>query len=320
VVQRQDHILLVTTPLIIIGLAYIATHDPVLAILVSAFTVALVFNMVAKTMGAAPMVVSIATGAALIIANKASWLSLLLLAAIMAGMLYPILLQRRAHEDDYLYAGTGIFLICLALLSALRYATNGQSPFIALHALMTDMLDHIEQVLKESAASGTSPGQQQLLEHWPQYRSSLLYYLPGTALALWMVVTYSVIRMVRRRMKGASVNVPVFSFMRIKERYLFILIFGIVMEIVGRLENQEVLLYVSRTILLVTGVTYFLVGLSLVTYLFLIKQTASLLAMVLKVAFLIVIIFQPYLLALLGLLDVWFDFRKLSKPARSNVA
>ncbi len=321
-IQRQNSMLLITTPLIIIGLVYIAAHDPLLAVLNSAFTVALVFNMLMKTAGTAPMTISICTGIALVIFSKASWLSLLFLAAIMTGMLYPVLIQRRAREDDYMYIGTGIFLACFALLIGLRYATYGQGPLAALQTLMAEILSNIEEVLKEGLQSGTSEGQQQLFENWPQYKNSLPYYLVGSALSLWMLVTYGVTRMIRRRLKGANSPVPPFPFFRIKEQYLFVLIFGIVMEILARLQNQEALFYISRAIFLFAGITYFLVGLSLIAYLFLVKhtQTKSPLSFVMKVVFLFVIVFQPYICAILGLLDVWFDFRKLTKPARKSVA
>lgn len=312
--------LLIATPLIIIGLVYIAARDPLLAILNSAFTVALVFNMAIKTTGTAPMAVSICLGIALIIANKVSWLSLLFLAAIMTGMLYSVLLQRRVHEDDYLYVGTGIFFACFFLLIGLRYAMYGQNPLAALQELMTATLNNFEEAMKEGIQAGKSAAQQQFLENWPKYRNSLPYYLVGGALSLWMVVTYGVTRVIRSRLAGAPVSVQPFPFLRIKERYLFVLIFGIALEILGRVENQEALFYISSTIFLLVGITYFLVGLSLIGYLFLVKQTKSPFSIILKAVFLFVIVFQPYICALLGLLDVWFDFRKLSKPARNHVA
>lgn len=321
-IERQNSILLITTPLIIIGLVYIAAHDPLLAVLNSAFTVALVFNMLMKTAGTAPIAVSICTGIALIVFSKVSWLSLLFLAAIMTGMLYPLLVQRRVREDDYMYVGTGIFLAYFFILIGLRYATYGQSPLDALQALMAQILNNIEEVLKEGLQSGTPGGQQQLFENWPQYKNSLPYYLVGSALSLWMLVTYGVTRMIRRHLKGADSPVPPFPFFRIKEQYLFVLIFGIVMEILGRLQNHESFFYISRAIFLFAGITYFLVGLSLIAYLFLVKQTQakSPFSPILKLVLLLVIVFQPYICAILGLLDVWFDFRKLSKPVRNRVA
>jgi uncharacterized protein YybS (DUF2232 family) len=216
-----------------------------------------------------------------------------------------------------MYIGTGIFLASLLVLVGLRYATYGQSPLGALQALMTETVNAVEGVLKEGLQSSESGGQQQLLDNWAQYKNSLPYYLVGGALTLWAVVTYGILRTLRRRLGGAHVPVPPFLFLRIKERYLFILIFGIVLEILGHLGSQSGFFYISRTIILFAGITYFLVGLSLIAYVFLAKQMKSPFSFVLKFVLLLAILFQPYICAILGLLDVWFDFRKLSKPTRN---
>jgi hypothetical protein len=318
--RRQNPYLLAgLSAVVALALFRLGAEDVLLAVVNAALIVGVFFHLALKAPPAVRLLAAVLVIVAMLFVDHFGWLTVLFAASLFLGLYYYRLARTLQREDDFLYAPLLYGLFFFSVLLLISYMMHRQNPIEAMRGFFETSWREVKQYLQDVGAfSKLSPAERSTEE--TLLRNRLFYYFTGSALALYQVIVFFLCRFVRRRGAALIGREPApFAFLRIREQYLFILILAIVVEIIGSYKDEASLLYISRTIFVFTGTTYFLAGLSLVAFLFLWrkKRQGQLgLLIFLPYGALALFLFYPRICAVVGLLDVWFDFRaKLPIPA-----
>jgi hypothetical protein len=143
------------------------------------------------------------------------------------------------------------------------------------------------------------------------------YYIGGQIISFTFMMNF-VMRL--QRMRGEPV-LPLIFF-KIKEPYVFLLIFAMGAEIFRYLLERKELLYISRPLFVFIGTTYFLAGLAVVGFMIISSRARpkTLLSRWLVIFLVMILLMKPIVGAAIGLLDIWFDFRKLKLIKEGDIA
>ncbi|MBN1903460.1 hypothetical protein JW926_19235, partial [Candidatus Sumerlaeota bacterium] len=174
---------------------------------------------------------------------------------------------------------------------------------------LTGISERLNEIIREGADQISGESREEYLKMTQDFMSHFPYYYIGIQVAVFPLVFNFILRILRNR----EVLVGHFLLFKIKERYVFLLIFGMGIEIFRYFLDRKELLYFSRSIFVFLGVTYFLAGLAVIGYLILMRrlQSNSMLSRVFTFVLIFIIIMKPIICSAIGLLDIWFDFRKL---------
>lgn len=148
-------------------------------------------------------------------------------------------------------------------------------------------------------------------EPWETLGPRLVLVSFSMQLALWMVVLWFFNRFARRRsgrMAGYYNSLVLF---RIRPAYTFLLIGALIFEILSVWLGQDKLLTVAYPLFAAAGVGFFMVYFGIVLFLLALAQAS---AEGPSVGLRLAVIFAPLLIVfgpLIGMADVWFDFRKI---------
>lgn len=228
----------------------------------------------------------------------------LLLAAALAGEVGARLTKADAGEDDYFFAP----LLTLAAVMALMVTLGAGHGWMAVIGRISRSLEPMAAALRESARQ---------FEGVPEafYSKKLILAMIAFtwALALWVAG-----RLARRavgRLRGLRTSLIMF---RIHVRYIFLLILGLILEIFSSLASSDSLSHMAWPILGVVALAGFLGGIGIALFLAAVRRMAGRVqeAFWITVAGIATALYCPHLVALIGLVDVWADFRKLERLRR----
>lgn len=232
-----------------------------------------------------------------------------LVAAGVAGLVGAQLTRRRAEEDEFFFLPLGAAALTLGLLVAAG-AGGGPAAVGAKFAAFCQVLQQgVQEQVRTNPAYASSQAEIQLiLSHFKGWCLSLQAIV--WALALWLGGRQA------RRLLG-RLHTPRSSFLlfRIQQRFIFVLILALVLEIFSILTQRGALSYAAWPLFGVMAVGCFFAGLGVVLFQLMVRRLLGrprgLLGPMALVVALALAFWQ--LVALLGLLDVWFDFRRLSR-------
>jgi hypothetical protein len=240
-----------------------------------------------------------------------------ILASAVAGGAGAWLTRRDAEEDDFYFLPLGAAVLVFLVLTGLTSGGLWRHEIQLLNQVIQETRVTMEQNMKEIQANG--PGLMPMTrENWDQMSPVLGYYLLPSFIGLWILGLWLCGRLARRilgRLKGPR---PVLMLFQIRQRYIFLLILGLILEIFSILSKREGLAYIAWFLLGVIGIAGFFEGLGVILFLVTIRrmlgrfQSAlwlSLLGIVVALAF-------QWVSVVLGLADIWFDFRKLERLRR----
>lgn len=229
----------------------------------------------------------------------------LLAASALAGAVGAKMAARDANEDDFFFIPFLIVIGVLALTVTLG-AGGGWTKMLSRTAgYLGEFRDNWKKVME---SSGTEV---------PDWALKLPFFLTFHII-LWGLGLWLAGRLARRitgHLGGLKSSLIMF---RIQHRYIFLLILGLILEIFSSLAPYDTYAYLAWPILGLVGLAGFLDGLGILLFLAAIRRMAGRVqeAFWLTVLGMITALMLSHLMALIGLADVWFDFRKLERLRR----
>ena len=234
-----------------------------------------------------------------------------------AGVVGARLTRSDADESDFFFLPLMTGVLLLALLITLGVG-GGWGVLVgrASRVLAEARLQIQNNLNAAPAADQASKIYQQeyarlIMEHFNL--SILTVFSVFWALAMWLAG-----RLARRflgRLKGLRSHIMMFQ---IHHRYIFLLILGLILEIFSSLAKRDTFSYLAWPILGVVGLAGFLAGLGIILFLAAIRRMAGQTQSAFWLTLLGVMMAIPfwYIIAIFGLADTWFDFRKLERLRR----
>lgn len=229
----------------------------------------------------------------------------LLAASAAAGALGATLAARNADEDDFFFIP--LLLVLGVMLLAITLGAGGGWPktFERTRVYFAEISVNLKKSL-ESTGKET-----------PEWVVSMPFLLTLHVI-LWGLGLWLAGRLARRvtgHLGGLKSSLIMF---RIQHRYIFLLILGLILEIFSSLATRETFAYLAWPILGLVALAGFLDGLGILLFLAAIRRMAGRTqeAFWLTVMGVITAFMLGQFTALVGLADVWFDFRKLERLRR----
>jgi hypothetical protein len=291
------------------SLYVLADIHPVMALAAGGFIAALVVAIGKKTSLPTADLFALVLGVLILFMNRFGWTTVVLLPSLMIGSVWLRLGRKRLELDDHLYLPLLMIALGIGILLFFRRQILGYREAFSLLCGLTDVLTSLHQILLDGAEQLTGEMREEYLALVENIQAQFPYYYIGAQIMAFTLVMNFILRV--QRQSGDQWQ-PVL-FLKIKEKYVFLLICGLGIEIVRYLFDQKQFLYVSRSIFVVLGATYFLAGLAVLGFLILTKRlrTDSFFSRWFVLMLLFLIIIKPVICMAIGLLDIWFDFRRL---------
>lgn len=241
-----------------------------------------------------------------------------MLASVMAGGAMAWLMVRQGCEDDFYFIPTAVallgFLLLLGLADGLRWGPALKQAEASLAVLHAQFQVQIQQSMSV-AQSGSLFDPEQIRQGSQLVDGHFGPFIVTTIIGFWGLGLWLAGRLARRltgRLWGRQGSI---MFFRIRHPYIFLLILGLILEILSSLYAWEQLSYVAWPVLIWFAIACFVEGLGVLLFMVAIRRAAGFRrsAMVLGVAGFFLLFLRPPLGVLIGLADVWFDFRKLGR-------
>ena len=291
------------------SLYVLADIHPVMAVAAGGFCAALVVTIGKRTSFQAADLFALVLGALILFMNRFGWTTVVLLPSLIIGSVWLRLGSKRLELDDRLYLPCLMIAFGIGILFFFRRQILGYREAFSLLSGLTEVLEALRQILLDGADQLTGDMRKEYLALVDNIQLQFPYYYIGAQVTSFTLVMNVILRVGRQ----PGDQWQPFLFLKIKEKYVFLLIFGLGVEIVRYLFDRKQFLYVSRSIFVVLGATYFLAGLAVLGFLILTKRlrTDSFLSRWFVLMLLFLIIIKPVICMAIGILDIWFDFRRL---------
>ncbi len=310
--------LYIFTTLAVAGLCTMAHIEPVAALPAGGFAAALIVNL-GRRLGAkhADILGALLSGGILLL-DRFNWAAIVFIPSLLIGCLWLRIPQHKSDSDDSIYIpAIGITLGIALLFFIKKKLISGSEPIADISGL-TRSLSMLGEILEEGGKQFSGDSQKDYYSMVEELKGVYPYYFLGGQVVFFTLAMNLIMRI--QRLPGMFYK-P-FIFFKIKERYVFLLIFARGVEIFRYLLERKDLLYISRPIFIFLGATYFIGGLSVLGYMiWASKQRAnSILSRWFLILLCVLLLMKPIIASAIGLLDIWFDFRKLKIAKKGEKA
>ena len=284
--------------------------EPVAALPAGGVAAALMVNL-GKRIGAkhADILGALISGAILLL-DRFNWATIVFIPSLLIGCIWLRMPQAKMDADDRIYFPAIGITIGVALLYLIKKTLISSTESITVLSGLTRSLNMLSQILEEGAKQLTGDSQKDYYAMMEELKAIYPYYFLGGQVIFFTLSMNLILRI--QRLPGVFYR-P-FIFFKIKERYVFLLIFAMGVEIFRYLLEWKELLYISRPIFIFLGATYFLGGLSVLGYMVWASKARmnSIISRWFLIFLCILLLMKPIIASAIGLLDIWFDFRKLN--------
>jgi hypothetical protein len=235
-----------------------------------------------------------------------------MMASALGGGVGAILALKNAEEDDHFFLpamATGAFTLVLFVL--------GQEGGFA------DSVGIIEGYIADyGAASQTmlaEPANENLrrflteLSIWGAIQPRIGLVALSALMGLWVLVLWIMNRLARRRAGKFDYLFSSLLLFRVRSGYIFLLIAALIFEILSTWSERESLRALAYPLFAICAAAFLMVHVGIVAFMMAARRLESQTAPspVAAVLFLFALALSLYIGPIIGLLDVWFDFRKL---------
>lgn len=299
-------------------LACLWQGDPVSSILTSGLLTAVALRVVGAGVG---LMAGAAFAATLILGFAAGGLVVgcITAAAVLAAWPYAWLHGRFPRDDDQFFLAPLCFWVLLAGMFGVALALGGElvpaaserlRGAVAMHFGFTrDSLDFVANL---------TPKPQDV---FPWARSHVAVYAVSLAVGFQTLVAFPAIRSARSRLGWIDPLAGRFIRFRIHERYSLLLILGLALLVAGPYAKSARMQAFEGAVLTWFGTGCFLAGVASALFVVArLRQSGRWLAarMYLLGMLLVLLLQQAPAFAVIGLVDIWFDIRKLT-PKKGEV-
>lgn len=307
--QTRNNLTLPMTALALGGLCVVADLHPLTAILAGGMAAALLINLGKRVSVKSSDILGFLFALLMIVLNDLKWSSMVVISSLAIGLIWLRLPYHKMDSDDRIYLPSLMIVLGIGLLFYLKtHISEFKGDFPELIGL-TGVMDFLNELIMEGGEQISRESRNEYLKMTQDFMNQFPYYYIGFQIAAFPLVLNFILRIQRNR----DIIISHFLLFKIKERYVFLLIFGMGIEIFRYFLDRKGLLYFSRSIFVFLGVTYFLTGLAVIGFLILMQRlrSNSLFSKVLTLVLIFIIIMKPIICSAIGLLDIWFDFRRL---------
>ena len=297
------------TLMALIGICLVARHHPAIAVACSGLTTALFMNMDSRTHRIIPLLFALVTLAWILITGGFHWTFMVIAPGVILGWYLSRHPRHNWDSDDQFYLPALIVFVGMGILFVIRrYLFHYGESILELSGLPW-IMDQLDQVMREGSQQFSGETAKEYEDMMRGFIEKFPYYYPGLQITLYTLVMNIILRL----QKPVHIRTQPLLFFKIKERYVFLLIFSMGIEIFRYLLDQTVILYVSRSFFMFLGTSYFIAGLAVVGYMFVMRhlRPQKMLSQWLFFVLLFLIIIKPIICVAIGLLDIWFDFRRV---------
>ncbi len=240
-------------------------------------------------------------------------------ASALAGGVGAWLTNQRANEDDFLFLPAGAALISFAILLWLGMGGQLEEPIGRAQELIESWRAEVE--LEFERASKESTDAYLVREYWELIGPVFPQWSVGVVIGAWTVALWFSGRMIRALLGRMNYPFGRFIFFRIHHRYVFLLIASLILVILGFKFQRGACWTIAAPIFVVLYLATYFAGLAVILFHGTLwrkqgRRVGSLWCKVIGVGVLIVF---PYAGALIGLADVWFDFRRIDPTRREGL-
>jgi predicted membrane protein DUF2232 len=291
------------------GLAAISSSEPILALPAAGFAAALIANTAKKISWQITLIPILVLSAVLILTNGLSWVTIVFISCFITGCVWPILEKKKFETDDRLFLPLFIMVAGVGTLLLIKHIFGGQIENFSTFSGLRPFLEKFREISRETSEQFSGKDKRDYLELIKSLNRNIPYYFTGILIASFTLILNFIMRSLHA--KGEAVESILFF--KIKERYVFLLIFAMGVEIFRFIFDQEILLYISRPIFVLVGIIYFLAGMAVIGFVIISRRSGKnpFFSRWIIFSVIFIIIIKPVLCSVIGLLDIWFDFRKL---------
>lgn len=233
-------------------------------------------------------------------------------AAVLAAGPYAWLHRRFRRDDDQFFLAPLCFWVVLAGTAAVALAIGGDSVGAASNRLRSDVAEHLEMMRVSLDYLASLTPKPDAVFRWE--RSHVATYSVVLAVVLQSLVAFPAIRSARARLGWIDPLTGPFVRFRVHERYSLLLIIGLVLLAAGPYVHSVELQAFAAPMLMWFATGCFLAGVA--SALFVVERLRQsgrwLAARIYLLGTLLVLLLQAPALVIIGLVDVWFDIRKLT--------
>ena len=300
------------------GLLLAADFHPVMAFAAGGFSAGLIVVLGAKTRPGVADLLAFVLSIFLLVKDRFGWTSLVLVPSLMMGSLWLRMSRKRLEWDDHWYLPGLMMALAMGILFVIRREILGSREDLFLLSGLSDVLSVLNEVMRQGVDQLAGNVRQDYLSMVEDFQAKFPYYYMGIQIT---ALTLSMNLVLRFALQPGGARQSLFLF-KIKEKYVFLLIFSLGIEIVRYLFDLKEFLYVSRSIFVLLGVTYFIAGLAVLGFLMQTRRwrTDTFLSRWIFIMIVLFILIKPVICMAIGLLDIWFDFRRLKILEGGSVA
>jgi hypothetical protein len=223
----------------------------------------------------------------------------------LAGGLLGWAVSARKSFFSALLWGALPALIACGLLLANPYGLQDQ---------VVRQIDQVEQLFMASAVTPTdaeAPAQQALLARSFAFFKQVFPAVNLVSTVLTLFVIYLVVAVLGRRLGFPVTPVPLLAVWQIPFFWVWVFAAGLAATLWGRPALVKITGY---NMLVGTGFLFMLEGLAVLKHFFISRGVSVFVEYMTYAALVAALRFSPLALALVGLFDLWFDFRKINAP------
>lgn len=243
-----------------------------------------------------------------------------MVSAAMAGGAMAWLLDRQAPEDNFFFIPLAVsalaFWVLIGLADALKWAPTLDLGHQLLEGLRLQWEAEIQRIASSGANDSTANplvNADQMQDSWKIVRDHFGPFIVTATVGFWALAMWAASRLARQligRLDGRRTAIMLF---RIRTPYIFLLILGLILEILSSLYAWGALVYVAWPLFAWFAMGCFFEGLGVLLFMVALRRASGRRrsAMVMGVAGLVLLLLRPLIGLLVGLADIWFDFRKL---------
>jgi len=251
----------------------------------------------------------------------ANILSFYLLLSIIAGIVLALFYRLDFDYDEiYFYSFSVVFPTKAVLLALFKYFFN-RDIISRLRYLINDQFYQWTYHLKNLIRSGidNTDSTNYILEIIERMRVNFLENFIILSTILFFLILFSVSIVLNRAYSESAKKYNFFSYLRIKSRYIWFFIVGLLFIVAYYLFRKQEMLFIGRALTYFSLTIFFIEGTALIIYFNLERfyNTRTLFLLMVIFVFLVYATkglcywFTALVITLYGLTDFWINFRKL---------
>ena len=229
---------------------------------------------------------------------------------ITMALIFLFMLRKNFKWIAVISAG---FIYCLVVFAGMYFFTQKAAGEDLVKYSANEMQKNMDRALDEAGKKGASP--QELAFVKSSIETMVIKPFPAWTLisaAFLIFLVYFIIRLNALNKYGIDDGMPPYEFWVLPEQVMWALIACMSVLVFQALVKNQLIQDIAYNGIFVFGAIYFTAGLSVISYLF-VKYKAPWMARFFFYLMLVLWSFLGIIVILAGMLDTWFNFRKLEK-------